>query len=553
MSDNRLSRRSFIAAAGMSAAAMTLDVSRIKACAASMGPKSDYPVVVIGAGLGGLTCAAYLARDGVPVTVVEQHSVPGGYATAFEREGGKYNFEVSLHGTSINNNSPARILDDLGVLQKLELVRLPDTYRIKTCAGDVVVPQSDPEVFIENLARRFPQEAEGIRSFVNEMLTVHTETEAYGSKSAFYKKYFKLIFPLMYPTMWKMRSKFLADLLDDHVQSPKVRNLLSFLWGYYGLPPSKLSGFYYALATGEYLKNGSYYIKDRSQRLSGLLAGTIETAGGRMIFGHAVEKVALKGRAVSGVTLSDGRALPARSVVCNGSALTLFEQMLPDKSVPEEYLKKLNAYHPSISCFLVWLGLNRSIVDRVPGYSTAVESGHSPEDAYALGIKGDIENVPYSVCVYDHLYEGYSAPGTSTLMIIALVGYEPWHRFASDYRAGRKEAYLGEKKRWAETLVRRTEHDLIPGLGQMIEVQESATPLTNWRYTGNTEGAIYGFEQSMENAYMNRISNRTPIKGLYLAGSWGNPGGGYAGVLRSGQMTFEMMMQDWGGDQGDHV
>jgi prolycopene isomerase len=81
----------------------------------------------------------------------------------------------------------------------------------------------------------------------------------------------------------------------------------------------------------------------------------------------------------------------------------------------------------------------------------------------------------------------------------------------------------------------------------MIEVREAATPLTNRRYTGNTAGAIYGFEQSMDNAYMNRISNETPIKGLYLAGAWGNPGGGYEGVLRSGEMTFQMLMEEWGG------
>lgn len=74
-----------------------------------------------------------------------------------------------------------------------------------------------------------------------------------------------------------------------------------------------------------------------------------------------------------------------------------------------------------------------------------------------------------------------------------------------------------EKERWTNTLIKRAEAALIPGLSEMIEVKESATPLTNWRYTGNTDGAIYGFEQSMDNAYMNRISNRTPVKGLYPA------------------------------------
>jgi len=95
-------------------------------------------------------------------------------------------------------------------------------------------------------------------------------------------------------------------------------------------------------------------------------------------------------------------------------------------------------------------------------------------------------------------------------------------------------------------LIRRTEQRLIPGLRSMIEVKEAGTPLTCWRYTGNTQGAIYGFEQSMDNAFMNRIDNRTPVKGLYLAGAWGNPGGGFGGVLRAGARTFEQIIEDWG-------
>ena len=60
------------------------------------------------------------------------------------------------------------------------------------------------------------------------------------------------------------------------------------------------------------------------------------------------------------------------------------------------------------------------------------------------------------------------------------------------------------------------------------------------------DGAIYGFEQSMDNAFMNRIKNRTPVKGLYLASAWGNPGGGYGGVFRAGQDAFQALMEDWG-------
>ena len=254
----------------------------------------------------------------------------------------------------------------------------------------------------------------------------------------------------------------------------------------------------------------------------------------------------MKDGEVKGVVTAGGKILPARAVVSNAGALTTFKEMLPGKAVPADYLKMLKGYKPSISTFIVWLGLNRELRGKIRGFSTHVSSGRGSEADYQSCIKGEIDKGSFGVAIYDNIFEGYSGPGTSTLMLISLCGYEPWRKFEADYRAGRKAAYYKEKEKWADILIRRAEEQVIPGLSSMIEVKEAATPLTNWRYTRNTEGAIYGFEQSMDNAFMNRIKNRTPIKGLYLASAWGNPGGGYAGVLRGGQSAFQKMMEDWG-------
>ncbi len=81
----------------------------------------------------------------------------------------------------------------------------------------------------------------------------------------------------------------------------------------------------------------------------------------------------------------------------------------------------------------------------------------------------------------------------------------------------------------------------------MIEVKEAATPLTNLRYTKNPEGAIYGYEQSLDNSFMNRIKNTTPFNGLYLASAWGGGGGGYQPCLESGLKAFKAVIKDWGG------
>lgn len=536
-----ISRRSFLKLSTMALAFLPFDWDKVAAYAAAIESKKDYPAIVIGAGLGGLCCGAYLSKFGFPVTVVEQHSIPGGYATSFERAEGKFTFEVSLEGTSIHDNTAAQILRELGVLEKLRIVEVPAMMRIKGDGFEITVPQRDAEALITLLSKQFPKEREGIRGFVQEIVGIVEESRRLAQQKT---KVAREDFPSLYPKLWSVRNQTLAELLGRFVDDPRIKDALSAQWGYYGLPPSKLSGFYYAVAFGEYLTNGSYYVKPRSQALSNSLAGAIVASGGTILYDTEVEKILIADGAVTGVALSGGKTLPARVAVSNASAVATFTDMLPVETPPLEYRKKLQEYRPSISTFIVWLGLKQELKNEFKNNHYPVRSGQGPEADYQFSLKGDVERGSFGVSLYDNLFEGYSKSGTSTVKILFLCGYEPWRRFEADYRQGRKEAYHKEKERWTNTLIGRAEEEVIPGLSSMIEVTEAATPLTNWYFTRNTEGAIYGFEQVMNNTYMNRIDNRTPIKGLYLAGAWGNPGGGYTGVLRSGQITFGKIMED---------
>ena len=341
MLNRSITRRSFLTISAMSAATAALDWSKISAHAAKMGPKSDYPTVVIGAGLGGLVCGAYLAKQGIPVTVVEQHSIPGGYATAFDRAGGKFNFEVSLHGTSVHNNSAARILSDIGVLDKIQLVELPEVYRLKTPKLDISVPQKDPEAYIALLTEHFPNETEGIRGFVEEMLGISGEVDTLSRKNG---KFIKIFCPIQYPKMWAVRNKTLADFINEHVKDPDLQHVLAALWGYYGLPPSQLSGFYYANATGGYLKNGSYYIKERSQNLSNAIAEVIEEHGGKVLYDTRVEKIIVKNGAVEGVALSEGELLPARAVVSRNRRVSSLVWLVRCMNSKSRALRRVTAF-----------------------------------------------------------------------------------------------------------------------------------------------------------------------------------------------------------------
>jgi all-trans-retinol 13,14-reductase len=94
-------------------------------------------------------------------------------------------------------------------------------------------------------------------------------------------------------------------------------------------------------------------------------------------------------------------------------------------------------------------------------------------------------------------------------------------------------------------LIQIVETKLMPGLTKAIEVMEAATPLTNLRYTSNYRGAIYGWDQTLENSMPRRLGQKTPVRGLYLAGAWTQPGGGYGAVIPSGLQCFGEIMNDW--------
>ncbi len=535
-----LTRRQFIRLAAMASAGAAAGWPFIDAVAAEGKNKDDYPVVVIGAGLGGLTAAAYLARHGFPVTLLEQHNVPGGYATSFERAGGKFNFEVSLHATS--GGLIEKILAEVGSPRKKLSVELPELAVFETSRGRLVLPQADPKGVIDAFVKAYPDDELGIKGFWGEVLDIVEEASKPFDEDSWWQK---LLFPFTHTAMWRVRNQTLGQMLDQYELSPRARAALSGWWGYFGLPPSKLSAFYYAVAIGSMMRWPVSYIKNRSQDLSWALVDALEGNGGNAEMETAAAAIKVKDGRVAGVVTGEGRTIKARAVISNASLPDTLK-MLPRSAVPQDYAEKIAGYRPSLSSFIVWLGLNKELRGVIDGHSFFLDADADPEADYKAILECDPHRIGLGVTIYDNVFEGYSKPGTSTVTLIALSGYEPWRRFEADYLAGRKEAYREEKRRVTDILIERAEKALIPGLRSMIEVVESATPLTNLRYTRNPEGAIYGYEQSLDNAYMTRLKNKTPVPGLYLASAWGNPGGGYVGAMLGGQGAFKTLMKDWG-------
>ena len=544
------SRREFIQLAAAATAAISVDWACVKSLAAAIEPKKDFPVVVIGGGLGGLSAAAHLAHIGFPVTLIEQHDRPGGYATSFDRKSGKYTFDVSLHATAAAKGGLKESLEGAGVLEKVETVELPELCRIITPEHDLIWPQRNPAAIIKQLTQKFSGEAKGIQGFFDEILGVIDEAIKPFDRDSWWDL---IRFPLTHKKMWAIRNQTLAQVLDQYTRDPKLRSILSTFWPYYGLPPSKLSGFYYAVATAAYIRFGGHYIKRRSQDLSDALMQAIEYSGGQVLLDTEVIDITLKEGAVTGVVLDNGKKLNAKAVISNASVPTTMDLLSRDTSPADlprkaaQYTKELKTFRPSLSTFLVWLGLNREIGETVKGYEIFLSQHYDPEKSYQASLACDPHKSGLGITIYDNAFDGYSTPGTSTVQLLILSGYGPWKPYEDDYFAGRKKAYLKQKEQIAQALIDQAEKRVIPGLSSMIDVMEAATLLTNVYYTGNPEGAIYGYEQSMNNAYMNRLKNTTPYKGLYLASAWSNPGGGFQPCLDSGAQAFNALVKDWSG------
>ncbi len=536
------SRRDFFTLVAAVSASFALDKSRLNLMLPGTEGKDKWPVVVIGAGLGGLSAAAHLARAGFPVTLVERHDRPGGYATSFERANGKYEFDVSLHATASAREALREVFEGAGIADKIETVELPDLCRIITPDYALTWPQRDPDAIANQLCGLFPKESEGIKQLFAEILGVLDEAMLPFDRDSVQER---MAFPTTHPKMWNIRNKTLGDLMDDHIRDPKLRSIFSSFWGYYGLPPSQLSGFYYAIATASYMRHGGHYVINRSQDLSNALMHSVEEAGGKVLLETEATGISLKDGLLDAVALSSGSLIPARSVISNASVPTTMA-MLPGEGLPpsaEAYQNRLKDYRPSLSTFIIWLGLNREIRGEIKGYEIFVEKGYDAEEGYEACLACDPNKLGLGVTVYDNAYKGYSKPGTSTVTIMTLCGYEPWRRFEADYFAGRKCEYNREKGRIADIMIEQAEKLVIPGLRSMIEVKEVATPLTNVFFTANPEGAIYGYEQSMANSYMNRLPITTPIDGLYCASAWTNPGGGFQPCLESGRNAAFMVMR----------
>ena len=477
------------------------------------GLSGDYDVIIVGAGIGGLSCGALLAKRGKKVLVVEQHRQVGGYCTSFLRKG--FVFDGGVEAISgLGEKGPVRhLFRELGLDPAEFFIRTQEEYII---GGRRLKVPEHADDFAALLIREFPDEGQNIPRFFWEAEKVYREIYQDAPENGGT--------PLPPPLLWRVRGpqalldypknhphhyqwmqKSFQEVLDTYFQNRELKAFLSVLTAYLGAGAQNLNADAMAIIFGYYF-DGGYYPRGGSQRLADALAGVIGRCGGEIRTACRAEKILVENGAVRGVA-AGGKEYRSRIVVSNANAKNTFFSLLGKEYLPGWFTNHVANLKESVSAFMVYLGVDMDLADYSPLLKVA-------------GQKGGV-----GIVISSNLDPSLAPPGKASVHLITLLpaGADDWPEEG--------ELYRQKKKEFAEKLISLA-GEVIPGLGRHIVVADAATPRTFARYTLNPKGCIYGFEQSRRAPP--RPYFKTPLKGLYLAGASTFPGGGIEAVVISG-------------------
>ncbi|MBN2526305.1 MAG: FAD-dependent oxidoreductase [Deltaproteobacteria bacterium] len=499
--------------------------------------RDTFDAIIVGSGLGGLTAAATLAKNGYRVAVFERHSQPGGYATTFFRD--DFEFEVSLHamsgvGTPGNPGPLYHFYQALGITDKVNFIPLPDLYRTIADGVDITIPRS-PMKAEAVLIGAFPHEAEGIHAFIEQIMTVGKEVQLIREGG-----YSTRPLPTLarFPNLAHAAGTTVADVMDRVIFDSKVKLILGQLWGYFGLPPKKLSFLLFAAGVSSYLRWGSVTIEGKSQSLSNAYVQVIEANHGEVHLSEGVREILVEDGRVVGIMSERGIRYMSSIVISNADPYSTLNRLIDKTHVEPRFIRRLEAAQPSTATVTLYLGLDRpSSAVGIHNHEIYINIDEDMDSQWEKCTSLTMPGV-VSVCAYDHSNPQFAPEGKGVLAVTILQQGAPWIRLSP-------EVYAIEKERYSEMLLGIVDNHF-PGVRKAIQTSVLSTPVTNVRYTGNPHGAVYGFANTPKENPGFRMDNRGPVKGLWFAGAWTRPSAGYQGVITSGYNTASDILAEWG-------
>jgi len=488
-------------------------------------------VIIIGAGLSGLTAGALLAKRGLKVLLFDKAYNPGGSCGTFKRDGVLFDQGSSmLFGFGEKGFNPHRFVFD-SLEEPISMIKHDLLYVVRF--RDTPIPfHADLDRFIEELGKVFPTERENLRRFYsdlsvlyqhvmmeNKQFTTPDETDprkALKSMLAHPKSYLKFLSYL---------NRNVESVLHKYFRDPGLFQFFDKLTSTYCYTTTAESPA--VLAAVMFVDNhlgGSYYPCGSTVFLTGKLEKVIEENGGSLMMESEVVKILFSGRRAIGVELKDGTKHFADDVVYSGTLWNLMEKLIEPvllKAKEIKWVKKIEPTYPSIVLY--------TLVDQrvIPENTVPVEM---------LG--GNPDRIDESeVTVYLPSIDDRTVCPEGTHVVLAIgPSLEKWDRNeAKDYREKKRR----EQERLLSVLERR-----FPEIRTGLRFAEVATPLTIERYTNKNNGSVAGPKQKLGQHMFKRLHTRSRWDHLFFCGESTVMGTGTPAVTVSGLSAANAILKD---------
>lgn len=544
---------------------------------AACSTESSWDVVVIGAGGGGLSTAAYLAQQGLSVLVLEKHYKAGGYMVNFTR--GDYRFEASLHGfdgldptvfdsfygdrTGVNVD----VLERLGIYDKVTPVRCDPMYKAIYPLEEhrISIPASTDD-YMALLKTLFPAEAAGLDSLygelkkIDEVMRIIFRYQNQGKDPTSGTDSIAFIAEMtskgLLSTAQQVQGYMndgtsLSAFLAGYVTDPQLIAIFTQLAGFLGGSPDNIPAIFFVVMWNNYHFGGYYYFVGGSQSLSDALVEVIGENGGEVRYNSLVTKIDVAGGLATGVRTADGSCFGARYVVSNANARATLVDMLGAENLPTDPASPFTAakleagneesYVVGMSMFQVYLGVDTDYAPLFEGtHEVMLSESYDQAENFASYAASEVDEASYAILDYSVVDPTMAPEGKNSLSLGTILMFDwedRWHWDESH------EAYQAFKEETAWRLIQRAEADFLPGLTEHIEVIEVGSPQTMRGFTLSLDGSIFGWDSRPSQLLTNRLPQQTHIDNLLLAGAWTSPGGGQSAVMISGLLAGISIMK----------
>ena len=503
-----------------------------------LADKYDY--IFIGSGIGCLSAAAILSKEGKKVLVLERHYTAGGYTHIFKRKG--YEWDVGIHyiGEMGRKRSLTKKLFDYITDSKLEWADMGDVYD-RVVVGDKIYDLvKGVENLKNNLKSYFPGEEEAIDTYINLVFEASKTSRNFFMEKALPPLMSKVSGGFMRGGFLKHSNRTTLEVLQELTDNQELIKVLTAQYGDYGLPPAQSSFAMHAMLVRHYFAGGFFPIGG-SARLVDTIDPVIEAGGGTILISADVEKIIVEGNKAVGVRMADGKEFRANTIVSGAGIINTWMKLMPEELVKkhklEEQVQKVN---PSVAHICLYVGLKGSPEElQLPKANYWIYPEDLSHDEAVERYQKDISQE------FPVVYISFPAskdpdwtnryPDKSTIDIITMIPYEIFEKWEDTRWKKRGEEYDALKESLSQRLLEAL-YKREPQLLGKVDYYELSTPLTTKHFINYDKGEIYGLDHTPERFKLKFLRPHTPVKNLFLTGQ-DIMTVGVGGALASGLVT----------------